>query len=101
MGRKDTRVTIRLSDSQIEILNELSSRMRVSDRSELIRFCINFTGAMLSMHGWTKPMIIALADVVREFMSDTVSDTRIKRRKGYDKVVRGNAPIRERGCGQT
>lgn len=67
-SRKSKRVTVRLSEGHLMILEELKRALRVSDVSTCVRFCVEFTGAFLSLERreYSNKVVDALAEAVRK-----------------------------------
>jgi len=49
MSVRRKRISVRLEDHELEILDRLKSSLRTKELTPAIRFCINFTEVMLDM----------------------------------------------------
>jgi len=78
---RSKRITVRLSEGQMEILRELMRALRTGNVSDAVRFCVELTGLVLSISSeyYTLGIVGAIGEAVRRVKaSDAMSDKGIK-----------------------
>lgn len=76
---KSKKLTIRLNENHFKILEELKRVLKTDDVSPCVKFCIEFTGAILSLESkeYSCKMIETINDIAKKFKEQNVGQNYI------------------------